>query len=143
MLSCKGCLLESVVSGCLWSAHFERITSSIGSPGLIQDVNYLYLLKGPSSLLARLAALLSASSLLLILLLFLRKLHSRPSYALSRGHSGVLSSRRHQCCLYGQAQELKLWSRVYSSISRSARANGLVGRAVRAKGNAATTELVK
>ena len=73
----QGCLLESVTSGCLWSAmtHFGRITSSIGIPGLIQDVNYvgipgliqgvnyLYLVVGPFSLLACLAAVLSAFNL--------------------------------------------------------------------------------
>ena len=50
----------------------------------------------------------------------------------SPSFSGILSSRRHQRCLYGQAQELKLWSRVYSSISarsreRSERACGACG----------------
>ena len=51
-----------------------------------------------------------------ILLLFLRKLCGRPSSALSRGHSGFLSSRRHQCCLYGQAQQVKLWWRLQSAF---------------------------
>ena len=59
----------------------------------------------------------SDTSIFLLFQKQLRKLHSTPSCALSQGHSGVLSSRRHQRCLYGQAQELKLWSRVYSSIS--------------------------
>ena len=79
-----------------------------------------------------------------ILLLFLRKLHGRPSCALSRGHSGFLSSRRHQCCLYGQAQQVKPWWKLQAAfLARSReRSEGFVGPAVWAKGNTATTELL-
>ena len=132
--SCKGCLLESVISGCLWSAmtHFGRTTSSIGIPGLIQDVNYigipgliqdvnyLYLVVGPFSLLACLAALLSAFNLVLLCLSSCSSCQSATAGRRAR-FSGILNSRRHHRCLYGQAQELKLWSRVYSSISTRSR----------------------
>ena len=111
LMSRKGCLMELLGSGCLWSAvtHSGSVTSSVESPGLIQDVGYLTLVEGAFSPFAWLAALLSASSLLLMFLVFLRKLNGKSSCALLRGQSTFLSSNRHQCCLYGQAQELKLW----------------------------------
>ena len=79
-----------------------------------------------------------------VLLLFLENLHSRPSCALSPGHSDFLSSKRHQRCLYGQAQQLKLWSKVqcpfWARSLRSARANSLLEPAVWAKDNAEEEE---
>ena len=116
------CIRSPVVS----NENFGSIISSNGSPG--QVVNYLYLVEGPFSLFACLAALLSAFSLLLMILSSCSsKLDSRPSCALSRGHSGILSSKRHQCCLYGQAQQ-QLWWRLYPAFwarSRSLRSRSL------------------
>ena len=131
--------------------HSGRITSSIGVLGLIQDVNYLYLVVGPFSLLACLAALLSAFNLLLMCLSSCSSWESSTAGRRAR-FSGILSSKRRQRCLYGQAQELKLCSRVYYSISARSRErsgaersgaerSALVGPAVWAKANAATTEL--
>ena len=73
-----------------------------------------------------------------VLLMFLRKLHSRPSCALSRGHSGFSQQQK--------ASVLPVWS---SSAGETLvetspcllGANALVGPAILAKGNAATTEL--
>ena len=184
-------------SGCLWSSvtHLRRITSNVGSHGLIQDVNHLYPVGGailstgmPGISGFRLPVVISdklweshqqyweshpvlecqlsvpggratlsiglpgsssvsikPSSDVYVLLLFLRKLHSRPSCALSRGHSGFSQQQKASVLPVWSSSQVKPWWRPQPGFwarSRSLRSRSRAcGPAVWAKGNAATTEL--
>ena len=97
--------------------HFGKITNSIGILGLIQDVNYLYLVVGP------------------FLLLFLRKLHSRPARTLE-WHSE--QQKASALPVWSSSAAKTLVKGVFLNFGAFA---ALVGPTVWAKGNAATTEL--
>ena len=142
MNSRKDSLLQLVASGDLRSAMapVRSVTSSNGSPWIRPGATLSICMSGSSSVS------IQSSSDVSFLLFFLRQLKSRPACARSRGHSDISAENgiSAACAVSLRSQNFgQRCSAPFRGVRASgASADALVRRALWAKGNAATTELL-